>query len=149
MEGLETERGNVTSVTDKNMTKPLTAKKLWLLAEIGFVGWLVATIAFRLVGQYLLNPDSILVVILTFIASVVLLAPLVFLYPQLGIKPTDRPFAAVVLALPGMLLDVVTTVFFSTAFPNMAASANGLFGGLMLWGYSLILLTGIFAARKG
>jgi hypothetical protein len=47
--------------------------------------------------------------------------------------PTDAwPGAAISLALPTLLLDPFSSAFFPVVFPNIPASAAGIFGGWML-----------------
>ncbi|NJR52797.1 MAG: DUF5367 domain-containing protein, partial [Leptolyngbyaceae cyanobacterium CSU_1_3] len=63
--------------------------------------------------------------------------------------PTNwRLEAAVCLAIPGMLLDVVTTYFFVQAFPHVLPTADGAFGAWLLWGNAIILLTGLITSRN-
>ncbi|MBD1845428.1 DUF5367 domain-containing protein [Cyanobacteria bacterium FACHB-63] len=113
-----------------------------LFLGIGFLIWLVATIAFRLIGQYLLDPTNIALSIGLFLAttlSMFIIVTGVYFWQQ--VKAIERPKAALLIALPGMLLDVGSVLFFPKVFPNIDPSANVLFAGLMLWGYSSILVT--------
>jgi hypothetical protein len=104
--------------------------------------WLAATIAFRLVGQYLLNPVQPLITTAVFSIA----APLMFFVGRLlvqSVPPTERSTAAICLWFPGMALDMITTVWFQAIFPNMDVASDQSFGGLMLWGYSFALLGGM------
>lgn len=113
-----------------------------LFLGIGFLGWLIATFALRLIGQYLLDPTN-----LTLSIGVFLVTPLVLIIVMSGlyfwqqVKAIERSKVALLVALPGMLLDVLSVLYFPTVFPNIDPSANILFAGLMLWGYSSILST--------
>lgn len=120
-----------------------------LFLGIGFLGWLIATIAFRLVGQYLLDPTNVNLPIGVFLATplvAVIVMTGIYLWQQ--VKAIERPKAALLIAVPGMLLDVVSVLYFPTVFPNIDPSANILFAGLMLWGYSSILLTGFLPQNE-
>jgi len=52
-----------------------------------------------------------------------------------------RALAAIALVAPGMLLDTITTIWFPRVFPNLPASAAGLFGGWLLFCNIVVLLT--------
>lgn len=115
---------------------------------IGFLIWLIATIAFRLIGQYLLDPTNIALSIGLFLATtLVMFIVSIEIYSWQQVKLTERSKAALLLALPGMLLDVISVLLFPTVFPNIDPSANILFAGLMLWGYSSILVTSFLPAK--
>lgn len=112
----------------------------------GFLLWLVATIFFRLLGQFLLSAEAPVIVALTFLVTVPLIAAVTYrVYDQRGVEPSERLTAAVCIALPGMLLDVLSFSFFAAAFPNLSEiSAGALFGAWVLWAYGLILISGLF-----
>lgn len=112
----------------------------------GFLLWLVATIFFRLLGQFLLDPATIALVATTFVLTVPVIAAATYpVYTMWRLGAAERPAAAAFVAIPGMFLDILSLSFFETAFPNLAAlpaSADALFGAWLLWAYGLILLTG-------
>lgn len=114
---------------------------------IGLVGWLAATLGFRLCGQFILTPDD---ETRTLVVGLLLSAPLVLLmrtfYRSERLQQTsERLAAAFSVAVPGMLLDALTTLFFGYVFPNMASDAGNDFGALMLWGYAVIIITGLIS----
>jgi hypothetical protein len=110
---------------------------------IGVFIWLIATISFRLIGQFLLDPTNLALSIGLFLATpIAVFGVVTAIYLWQQVKWLDRPKIAMLIALPGMLLDVGSILCFSTVFPNIDPSANILFAGLMLWGYSSILVTG-------
>jgi hypothetical protein len=114
-----------------------------ILVSVGFVAWAVATLAFRLGGQYLLNPATEFVLLGVFVAVVPLMMVLMYaLYWWQAVQGPNRRTAAILVALPGMLLDVVSTAFFETIFPNMDPAAAKYFGALLLLAYAVVLLTG-------
>ena len=100
---------------------------------IGFIGWLVATILVRIGGQFLLHPESALSIVLLFAVS---FAVMVWMTRAIcGAAKLAReqwPTAGVMLILPALLLDPFTTAFFAQVFPNVEASAAGLFGGWII-----------------
>lgn len=116
---------------------------------IGVLVWIVATLLFRFAGQYLLQPSHVALSIGLFVLEIPLLIGLmVALYQWLSIDYQERPRAAMMFALPGMLLDVGSILFFAQTFPNIDPVANVLFAALMLWGYSCVLLSGFLPVVK-
>lgn len=109
---------------------------------LGILIWLVATIAFRLFGQFILDPTNAMLTIGIFIAMLLLIVMMYGIYTWKHVSLSDRIKVAMFVALPGMLLDINSVLFFPTVFPNIDPNANGLFAALMLWGYGLILLSG-------
>lgn len=111
-------------------------------AITGFLIWAGATIALRLFGQYV------------FRSPVVLFA--VSLPAMIGVAISvlrdaeQRALAAIALVAPGMLLDTVSSIWFSRVFPNIRADAAGLFGGWLLFCNIVVLLTAVtYAPRRG
>lgn len=115
--------------------------------SLGFLGWLIATIAFRIIGEFLLDPSNMVLTIAAFALSVPLLAILMYgIYTWQQVKQPERSKVAMQIALPGMLLDVGSVLFFPVVFPNIDPAANVIFAALMLWGYSFILLSNFLPA---
>ncbi len=119
-----------------------------LFVLIGFIVWLAATVVFRLWGAELLAPHTPLLWI-SFIGVVPVIALLMKLAFALGkAAPAERPLATLLMALPGMLLDVISTSFHRLVFPEIPESEFYLFSAWLLWAYSLVLLVGIFPAIR-
>jgi hypothetical protein len=96
--------------------------------------WLAATAALRLGGQRLLHPDDAARTLILFAVSFPLMALVARrLCRKFSIPPDAWPAAAISLALPTLLLDPFSSAFFPAVFPNIPASAAGIFGGWMLW----------------
>jgi membrane-associated PAP2 superfamily phosphatase len=118
------------------------------LVGTGILVWLVATLLFRLVGQFLLPPDDAWRLAFVYLATVPLMAMFAFaVYSLLGVPPDRRLTAATLLVLPGMVLDAVTVTAFETLFPNMAPASGPRFGGLLLLANAAVLLTGVVPLR--
>lgn len=96
----------------------------------------------------MLDPGSSALVAATFVLTIPLIAAATYpTYAIMKLTATDRSAAAVYIALPSMLLDVLSLSFFETIFPNLfvlSTSAAAVFGTWLLWAYSLILVTGLF-----
>lgn len=104
------------------------------LLRSGLIIWFVATIGLRLAGQYLLRPADPLGTFILFAVSFPLMAWLVRrLCTGVHLPPEQFLAGAVSVALPTLLLDPFSCVFFPVLFPNMAPQVAGVFGGWLLW----------------
>ena len=104
-----------------------------LLAS-GFVIWAVATVALRLRGEQVLRPDNWIVTGTLFVISFPLMAWVARRLCARAKLPAERWLAGgLSVALPTLLLDPFSAVFFPTVFPNMSPNMAGVFGGWMLW----------------
>ena len=104
------------------------------LALAGFGIWLIATIALRVWGDRLLDPDRATRVL----ALLALSSVLMFYLPRRLFQQFKIPRAAfergvIALVAPGMLLDTIATIWFPQAYPNIRPDAAGLFGGWLLF----------------
>ena len=98
----------------------------------GLAIWFAATIALRFAGDRLLRPDHPPIVLFTI--SFPLMALLARgLCRRFHLPPQLWLVGAFSLALPTLLLDSFSSVFFSIVFPNIAPEMAGVFGGWMLW----------------
>ena len=114
---------------------------------IGLAVWLAATLALRMVGQFVLragDPAHVAVVFgVTAMVIVVFLSRLVRSLPtrEAGLR------AAVLIVLPGLLLDTGSVLWFRAVFPNLPDSAGMLFASLLLWAYGLALLAAVWPQK--
>jgi len=99
----------------------------------GLAIWAGATAYLRLDGQRLLRPGPWWATLLLFAISFLLLAVLTRRLCKRFQVPRERwPSAAISLALPTLLLDPISSAFFSGVFPKIAPEMAGAFGGWML-----------------
>lgn len=110
----------------------------------GFMLWLAATLIFKFWGDVLVDPSRPFIWF-----SFILIAPgillfLHWLFRDRNISPADRPKAALLIAIPGMLLDLFSITFHSVVFPDIPGAYLHLFFVWLMWAYSLILLGGLF-----
>src|SRR5262249_42209596 len=104
------------------------------LVVAGFVIWLGATIALRIEGQRLLQPNHWTATLLLFAISFPAMAWLARrLCRRFKLPPEQWLGGAVSIALPTLLLDPFSSAFFPAVFPNIAPEMAGVFGGWMLW----------------
>jgi hypothetical protein len=100
---------------------------------LGFVFWLAATLALRVVGQWVISDRHWLHVVVLFAIGFLAMAFVVRMACiRARVAPHDWPVAAVSLLLPTLLLDPFSSAFFPIVFPNMAPENAGVFGGWMI-----------------
>ena len=115
----------------------------------GFVIWLVATIALRIAGQWVLRPDRPLSIIALLTISGLLLFRLTrLLFSRFSIPQEQRALGGIALVAPGMFLDAISAISFSTVFPNIRPDAAGLFGGWLLFCNVAALVSAATADRN-
>lgn len=119
------------------------------LIIVGFAIWFVATIALRIAGQRMLNPDRPWSIIALLAISALLMFRLPrFLFSRLAIPRELRALGGIALVAPGMFLDTVSAVCFSSVFPNIRPGAAGLFGGWLLF-CNVVVLVSAATTRYG
>lgn len=81
---------------------------------MSFLIWLMATGVLRLWGHTFFIPDNNLSMVSSFLFSLIGLPLLVYaIFRWKKVPPHQRQEAAICLAIPGMLLDIVTTYCFA------------------------------------
>lgn len=109
----------------------------------GFLVWLGATAIFRFTGHFFFIPEKMLWMALSYILVIPFILILTLpLYHLKGLKPEQKTQAAMLIALPGMLIDAIVLANYMDILPNLSPKADSFFGSWLLWAYSLILLTG-------
>lgn len=120
-----------------------------LFLGIGFGVWLLATLAFRIAGHLFFLDDQIaFLAILWLLTIVALLAFVLALFRWGRLSRSARFEAAILLALPGMILDALAVETFATVFPNMPGSAAGSFGAWLLAAYATVLIAAFVPSRS-
>lgn len=116
---------------------------------IGFLIWLMATIAFRVAGQYFFITESKSILIILYLIVIPLLSIIsAIIFRKYKLSGLDIIFAGVLLVLPGMLLDTFVIQFFELTLPNMPANRASTFGSWLMWSYSIVLITSIAMGLK-
>ena len=114
---------------------------------IGVVIWAVATAALRLWGEWLFVSVDLSRALLLLAVSLPLMIAVAI--SVLGhFRGPENARAAIVLVAPGMLLDTISAVAFSSVFPNIRADAAGLFGGWLLFCNGVVLVTSAVLANR-
>lgn len=105
----------------------------------GFLVWLGATIIFRSIGQFFFTLDQPFFLIATYLLVVPLIFVVTYLiYRWKRVNALQQVKAAILIALPGLLIDSIVLVFFSTIFVNLEPAMDRIFGSWLLWAYSLV-----------
>ncbi|WP_194972587.1 DUF5367 domain-containing protein [Aquiflexum lacus] len=111
---------------------------------LGFMVWLMATIAFRFAGQYFFLTDNTLVMVGLYILVVPVLGVLanwVFNSYQLGRLESIQ--SATLIVLPGMAFDTFIIIFFPVVLPNLPPTDAPIFGSWLMWAYASVLAFGL------
>ncbi|WP_416839789.1 DUF5367 family protein [Haloferax sp. DFSO52] len=124
----------------------LSTSETRVLLGIGLAIALIAGLVFRIVGHLVLDPSNPLVVAAIFVLAIPVMWGLaVGVFRWRGLDVVERREGAVLLVVPGMLVDAVSTALFSVVYPNMNLGAAGLFGGLLLLSYATVLVAGFLS----
>lgn len=116
---------------------------------IGFSIWLVATIIFRLAGQYFFFIDNVIVMSILYLLTAFFLAFITILvYQKYQLSGQERIVASAYLVISGMFLDVFCIQFFAWVFPNLSIEADASFGAWLMWAYAIVLLVGILKTKS-
>lgn len=114
----------------------------------GSLLWIVATAIFRFFGQAVLESEDAVASVVPFAMVVPGVAALTYpIFALAGLDGRGRLVAAVCMALPGMVLDVLALAFFQEAYPNLPIAVAPYFGALLMWAYAIVLLTGLFPTQ--
>lgn len=65
-----------------------------------------------------------------------------------GARGTERAAAAILIALPGLLVMAAVTSHFAIVFRGLDPVMDKVFGALMLWGYAFLLAGGLLRWRR-
>ena len=109
---------------------------------IGFTAWLVATLAIRFGGGRIFSQAGGVRLAVLFAATAIVIGVAIPWVLRPIPSREGRIEAAVLLVLPGILLDTASLLWFPSVFPNLPPSAGLPFAALLLWAYGIALLAG-------
>jgi len=113
---------------------------------VGFLIWFLATILFRVAGQYFFLTDNTLVMLSLYLAVIPALSLVAIqVYKKYKLSSQEKIIASVYMVISGMFLDAFCIQFFAWIFPNLPISADASFGAWLMWAYAIVLLTGILS----
>lgn len=109
----------------------------------GLLLWFGATLFVRLAGESLLLPSDTTRLSVAYYGAVPVVAALTLpLYYWRGISALFRVRAAALIALPGMLLAVISALLFERVFPNLPPESGRFYASWLFWVLALTLLSG-------
>lgn len=115
----------------------------------GFAIWLIATIAFRLFGHHFFITDNAFILIALYLILIPVLGFIVNLVTnKYKLNKLQATHAAVIMVLPGMILDTFCIQFFSSVFPNLPTTDGITFSSWLMWAYSIVLIFGLLKKDK-
>lgn len=111
---------------------------------VGFLIWFLATLAFRVAGQFFFITESPATLAGLYVAVVPALAIIsVATFKKFLLSGLETVLAGVLLVLPGMIIDTFVIQFFKDIFPNMPSSRAAAFGSWLMWAYAVVLVTSV------
>ncbi|BDS10389.1 DUF5367 domain-containing protein [Aureispira anguillae] len=115
---------------------------------LGFLVWLLATIVFSVWGHYFFLVENELVILAFYSLVVPLLALLIYgVFTKYQLSKEERRHSAVLMALPGMLLDTFCIRSHYLVFPNFSTEQMLGLSAWLLWVYFVVLLLGVLVGR--
>jgi hypothetical protein len=115
----------------------------------GFSVWLLATLPFVFWGEVFFVTSNAFVLSAFFIGVVPVLYLLaIWVFSKLKLSGDKVLWASVLMAMPGMILDVACLKFHSIVFPNLTTEQSVVLGAWILWVHAVVLLIGIVKSRN-
>ena len=116
---------------------------------IGFTIWLLATIAFRVAGQYFFLTDNSIVLIVLYLAVIPVLGFVAnWVFNKYKLKKLEAVQSAVIMVLPGMIFDTFCVEYFAWVFPNLPETDAATFGSWLMWAYATVLVFGLIRKER-
>lgn len=116
---------------------------------IGFTIWLIATIAFRILGHHFFLTENNWVMTLLYLALIPVLGCIaVWTFNRYDLHKQEAIQSAAIMVLPGMLFDVFCIKFFASVFPNLPEKDGATFGSWLMFAYSIVLIFGLIRKDK-
>jgi hypothetical protein len=114
---------------------------------VGILGWLAASVLFRLFGHLVLVGPGVPYAVALVVGGISAGA-LALLLARLFCEPGKTARFAAGVVIPGLLGDAAVTMAFARVFPALPPEFDGLFAAMMLWGYGVILAVLILFGDK-
>ncbi|SDU06066.1 DUF5367 family protein [Stappia sp. ES.058] len=114
---------------------------------VGIVGWIAASLLFRLFGHLILVGPGLAYVVALVVGGVAAGA-ISLLAAWLICEPGKSARFAAGVVIPGLLGDAAATLAFARVFPAIPSEYDVLFAAMMLWGYGVILAVLILFGEK-
>ena len=109
----------------------------------GFSVWLIATIIFRFWGDTFFRVENNLLMIVFYLGTIPVLYLLIkWVFSKYRLTGKEKLKSAVLLAIPGMLSDVISLKFHTNFFPTLTTEQAVALGSWVLWAYVIVLVIG-------
>ncbi|MEM6379726.1 MAG: DUF5367 domain-containing protein [Bacteroidota bacterium] len=116
----------------------------------GFGVWLMATLVFRFWGHTFFLVEHNLLLAGFFLATIpTLYLSTYWVFKKFSLTGAQRMESAVLMAIPGMIGDVVCLKLHQLVFPTLDMNQAVVLGSWILWAYVLVLIIGVYYAREG
>ncbi len=125
----------------------MTYKKFSLI--FGLSIWLIATLVFRYTASSFFNIESHVTITLLYIGTIPILYVLShWVFNKFKLTQNEITQCAVLMSIPGMLLDTFAIKFYPLVFPTFTMEETIVLGSWVIWAYTIVLLIGLFAKTK-
>ncbi|TDQ79172.1 DUF5367 domain-containing protein [Sphingobacterium yanglingense] len=116
---------------------------------VGFLVWLSATALFRIAGHHFFIVENVPVMVGLYILLIPALGFLsTWLFNKFKLGNLESIKSAVIMVLPGMLMDSLCIQFFEIVFPNMPGIYSKTFGAWLMFAYAVVLISGLLRKNK-
>jgi hypothetical protein len=130
-----------TETVSESSVAPNTERGLLPFLLWGAGLWVVAAVAVRLVGGFLLDPSAPVVLAALYVVTVPAMTALTLgIFRLHGVAGERRGRVVAALLLPVVVLDAGALLAFGTLFPNLSAGVARFFGAWVLVAYAGVLL---------
>ncbi|WP_461588898.1 DUF5367 domain-containing protein [Winogradskyella sp.] len=114
----------------------------------GFSVWLMATLAFRFWGHTFFYVENTLLMVGFFLSTIPsLYLTTTYVFKKYNLSQKQRFESAILLAIPGMLCDVICLNFHEIVFPTLSIEQSVVLGAWIIWAYVIVLFIGLFSNR--
>ncbi len=111
---------------------------------LGFTIWLLATVAFRVAGQYFFLTDNPVVLTSLYLLVIPFLGLISnWVFNKFNLTKLEAVQSATLMVLPGMIFDTFCIEFFEWVFPNLPPTDGATFGSWLMWAYASVLVFGL------
>ncbi|PID69266.1 MAG: hypothetical protein CR989_02575 [Flavobacteriales bacterium] len=116
---------------------------------IGFIIWLLATIAFRVAGQYFFLTDNAVILIGLYLMVIPFFGFVTnWVFNKFKLNKLQAVKSAAIMVLPGMIFDTFCIEFFALVFPNLPETDGATFGSWLMWAYATVLVFGLIRNKR-
>ncbi len=114
----------------------------------GFLIWLLATLVFRFAENSFFLIENTIVISTLYIVTVPVLYFLVgWFFKKNQLSNSKRIRSAVLMSLPGMVLDTLAIKYYYLVFPTLSKDEAIILGSWIIWAYATVLIIGLIPKK--